>query len=392
MRGREGRVLLISGKATGLLFDNLPHLGESFAMPLLRSLTVSAQAAEHIRAGLERGHWTGLLPGVHQLAAEMGVNRKTIEAALRQLEHEGLVVGQGQGKKRLITLPAVKAVRSMRVGLMLFEHDDRHLEYIVNIHHSLVEAGHAVVVADKVLTELKMDQARVARAVEQTAADAWIILAGSREVVEWFSRQPVPAFALFGRHEGLPVASAGPDKVPAFAAAARHLVGLGHSRIVLVARRVRRLPELGRSERAFVNELTKHGIKVGEFNLPDWEETREGIQELMGSLFRITPPTAMIVEEAPIFAAVQQFLAGRGIRVPQQVSLICTDAAPTFAWCTPAISHILWEAAPLVRRVLSWAGRVSQGRVDVRQTVVPAVFITGGTTGPAPGLEAEGNG
>jgi DNA-binding GntR family transcriptional regulator len=56
-------------------------------MPLLHSLSVSSQAAAHIRAELERGRWTGLIPGVYQLAAELGVNRKTIEAALRQLEH-----------------------------------------------------------------------------------------------------------------------------------------------------------------------------------------------------------------------------------------------------------------------------------------------------------------
>ena len=152
---------------------------------------------------------------------------------------------------------------------------------------------------------------------------------------------------------------------------------------MLVARRARRLPILGRSESAFFNELKTHGIKVGDFNLPDWEESREGIQALLRSLFRITQPTAMIVEEAPIFAAVQQYLATHGIRVPQQVSLICTDSDPVFAWCTPTISHIRWEADPLVRRIVRWAANVSQGRKDLRQTVAPAEFVIGGTTGPA---------
>ena len=48
----------------------------------------------------------------------------------------------------------------------------------------------------------------------------------------------------------------------------------------------------------------------------------EGLQKLLGSLFRLTPPTAMIIDEAPLFAATQQFLASQGLRVPQQVSLI----------------------------------------------------------------------
>jgi DNA-binding LacI/PurR family transcriptional regulator len=363
-------------------FDSSPLPTGQLRMPLLRSLTVSAQAAAHIRSELERGRWSQVIPGVYQLAAELGVNRKTIESALQQLEHEGLLRGQGQGRKRRIVESYVKSARSMRVALLLYESTDLHLDYIVELQHALVEAGHTLSIASKSLTELKMDVSRVSRLVAQTSADAWILLAGSREVVAWFCQQPMPAFALFGRQEGLPIAAAGPNKIPAFAAAARHLVELGHSRIVLVTRRERRLPELGRSERAFINELMDHGIQVGNFNLPEWEETREGIHALLNSLFRLTPPTALMIEEAPIYAAVQQFLSNAGIRVPQQVSLICTDYDPTFAWCLPAISHVRWAAAPLVRRIVRWAENVSQGKSDIRQTGAPAEFVIGGTTGP----------
>ena len=353
-------------------------------MPLLRTLSVSAQAAAHIRAEVERGRWNGSIPGVYRLAIELGVNRKTVEAALRQLEHEGLLIGQGKGRKRLIVRQGGKPTRPMKIAVLLYEPVDRQLEYIVELQHALADDGHSVIVASKSLTELKMDVKRVSQLVKQTAADAWIILAGSREVLQWFCEQPKPAFALFGRWEGLPIAAAGPDKVPAFVEATNRLVGLGHRRVVLIARRVRRLPELGRSERSFLDTLIANGLKGSDFNLPDWEETPEGVQELLSSLFRVTPPTAMIVEEAPFFAAVLQFLAGRGVRVPQQVSVICTDADPTFTWCTPSISHIRWDSAPLVRRIVRWAARVGKGRKDVKQTGVPAEFIVGGTIGPVP--------
>lgn len=166
-------------------------------------------------------------------------------------------------------------------------------------------------------------------------------------------------------------------------AATRHLISLGHRRIVLVTRRGRRQPELGRAERAFLVELQAHGVPGGDFNLPDWEETQEGFQELLSSLFRVTPPTALIVDEAQFFVATQQFLAGRGIRVPQTVSLICTDANPVFVWCQPSIAHIRWDARPLVRRIVRWAATVSRGGRDVKQSSVPADFVEGATTGPA---------
>ena len=107
-----------------------------------------------------------------------------------------------------------------------------------------------------------------------------------------------------------------------------------------------------------------------------------GFHGLLSSLFRLTPPTALIIDGAPLFTAVQQFLAGRGIRVPQQVSLVCTDADRTFAWCMPAISHIRWDSGPVVRRMVQWAANVSHGKKDLRQTLTPAEFIEGGTTGP----------
>ena len=112
------------------------------------------------------------------------------------------------------------------------------------------------------------------------------------------------------------MARTGPDKEPAYLAATRHLMALGHRRIVLIARSPRRKPVPGRVERAFLTELAAHGIQTGDFNLPEWEETPAGFNALLTELFRHTPPTALIIEETSRFVAASQFLAGRGIMVP----------------------------------------------------------------------------
>ena len=350
----------------------------------LRLLSAAEQVALHLRRELERGHWVGSLPGVGPLAADLAVNRKTVEAALQQLETEGLLAGRGRGRKRRIVPPDGKTVRPMRIAILEYDPAGRTEGYMVELQHLLLAAGHTAFFAERSLLELGMNVTRVARLVRQTKAAAWVIGAGSREVLEWFCAQSVPAFALFGRREGLPIAGTGPDKTPALVSATRHLIGLGHRRIVLLSRKERRLPAPGRVERAILDELTAHGVPVGEYNLPDWEETREGFQELLGSLFRVTPPTALIVDGAPLFVAAQQFLAGRGIRLPQQISMVCTDANPAFEWCVPPVSHIRWDSGPVVRRIVRWAASVSHGKKDVRQTLTPAEFVTGGTIGPVP--------
>jgi LacI family transcriptional regulator len=230
-----------------------------------------------------------------------------------------------------------------------------------------------------------MTPGRIARMVMATEADAWVVMAGSRALLEWFVALNKPVLALFGRRGGLPIASVGPDKPPVMAAVTQTLLGLGHRRIVLLVRQLRRLPQPGASEQAFLDTLAAHGIAPGPYHLPDWEESVDGFYGRLEALFQVSPPTAVIVDEVPLFMAAQQFFAGRGLRVPQDVSLICTDASPDFDWCRPTVAHIRWDTRPVVRRILRWAENVGRGKEDLRQTLTPAEFVVGGTIGPVNG-------
>ncbi len=356
------------------------------AMPL-RLLSHPEQVAAHLRDELRRGRWRGRMPGVLRLSAELDIGRNTIEAALQLLEQESVLVPQGAGRRRRIAVPHDKVARPLRVAIL--DHDPPAVAlaegYMAELLHLLGEAGHSAFFATKCLQELRMDVGRVARVVRQTEADAWVVSAGSREVLEWFATQPVPVLALFGRRDGLPIAGVGPDKGSAFVAITRRLIELGHRRIVLLTRRMRRLPAPGKVERAILDEMAAHGIETGLYNLPDWEETIEGFHRCLKELFRVTPPTALIVDEAPLLVATQQFLGERGLRVPGDVSLVCDDADPAFAWCQPTIAHIRWDSRPVVRRVVRWAANVSHGKPDRRQTLTKAEFVAGGTIGPVKG-------
>ena len=205
-------------------------------MPLVRILSAVEQVAGYLRKELSRGQWSGHLPGVDRLAPELGVSRKTLEAALRLLEGEGVLMRNGPRRKRSIALQGVQSRPALRLALLLSEEVDRRLDYIVDIEHELSDAGHSVNIAPGTLVELGMDVKRIERMVKKTPADAWVIVGGSGEVLEWFCGQPLPAFAIFGRRRGLPIAGVGPDKPPAFVEATRALISLGHRRIVLLAR------------------------------------------------------------------------------------------------------------------------------------------------------------
>lgn len=355
-------------------------------MKPIRILSAAGQVAAHLRGEILRGDLAGDMPGIHQLAAGLVANHKTVKAALMLLEKEGLLVPQGAGRaRRIAALPGDAPVPSLRVAILNYDPPERIAGYVIELLHSLLDAGHSAFFSGKSLTEMGMDLRRVIEHVRQTEADVWVVSSGSRELLEWFAASGKPAFALFGRRGGLPIAGAGPDKNQAYTNLTRHLAGLGHRRIVLLVRGERRLPQPGASERAFLAELGAHGIAVGPYHLPDWVETVAGFHARLDSLFQTTPPTALITQEAPFFLAAMQFLMGRGLRVPRDVSLACADGDPGFTWFRPTVSHIAWDSAPVVRSAVRWAANIARGKKDLRQILTKAEFIPGGTIGPAKG-------
>lgn len=353
-------------------------------MPRLSILSATDQVASFLKSELLAGAWTGLMPGGDRLAAELGVGRDTIEAALGRLEEEGILVNQGRRRRRRIELAASQGVgRRMRVGLLLDEAASRRLDYLVELEHELARAGHLVFHPPRSMSELGQDPARIAAMMEGPQVDAWLVLSGTRDLLERLSAGPVPAFAIFGRRRGLPIGGVGPDKPLALAKAARHLIGLGHRRISLLVRPRRRLPGPGASERAFLGELSAAGISPGAYHLPDWEESIEGFHGCLESLFKVTPPTALIIDESPFLVSTLQFLGKHGLQVPEDVSLVCTDDDPCFAWCRPSVAHIRWDSRPVVKRIVTWVGAISRGRMDRRQTLTASEFVSGATVGPA---------
>lgn len=351
-------------------------------MSSLRFYSKIEQVAIHLRAELSTGRWVDEMPGRQELANELGINAQTVEAALRELERDGVLVGQGSGKRRRIALN--KTARSaLKVRTLPFDQLDQGSAYDNEVLHRLREKGYSAAFAEHSLHDLRMNVKRVAAYVKTEAADIWIVCAGSREILEWFANQPTPVFAQFGRHQGLPLAGIRVDKIPAMKSAVRRLYELGHRRMVLLVRSESVKPCPGIFEQAFLDELNALSLPTGDYNLPDWGSDSAGFHHCLESLFKHTPPTVLFLSEVQLFIAAQQYLARRRIYAPHDVSLICHDPDSAFSWCNPPVSHIRWESQPVVNRMVQWVENIARGKTDIKQTLVYADFIEGGTIGPA---------
>jgi DNA-binding LacI/PurR family transcriptional regulator len=189
---------------------------------------------------------------------------------------------------------------------------------------------------------------------------------------------------MFGRQSQLPIASLATVKSPALANVLRRLVDLGHRRIAMIAREERRKPSPGMMERRYLEELERLGIGTGAFNLPDWEDNVQDLHRCLDSLFRHTPPTALLLSEPPLFFAMLQYLLGKGFDVPRDVSLVVLDDHPTFSWFLPEVSRLRTDIHRWIPRVVRWVDHVANGKEDLLETLIHAEFIEGGTIGPVP--------
>ena len=135
---------------------------------------------------------------------------------------------------------------------------------------------------------------------------------------------------------------------------------------------------------AFREELIAAGIPFGDYNLPDWDQTAEGMRALLPSLFRLTPPTAMIFSDYdPVMSAIS-FFANRGVDVPRSVSLVSMTDPPSIEWHIPSLSHFRVNWDGMAREIIRWAGDVSRGRPQRPLRTFDAVFVPGATIGPPP--------
>lgn len=360
-------------------------------MHVLHRLNLAEQAALHMQREIEAGRWKGRLPGIARLAEELGMSRAKVLEALALVEARGLIVTQGAARHREVvphqTLTSSNG--SLRIGIL--HHEDPAYaapmtkEAILTLKHDLEQLGHGVFHSSKSQIALGGDVRRITKMVEQHQADAWVVCRGSALLLDWFCKQQTPFIAVDGSIDHSPMAAASLMPGAAFREAIRQLIALGHKRIVWVCPPHWVRPAPTKMVRAFWSQLTASGLSAGDYNTPHYDGTPEGFQLLLDSLFRLTPPTAMIVPCQNHAFALMNFLNRRGLSIPHDLSLIVGAPGPALHWIHPPIAYLQYDSLSLVRRIVRWVENCAKGGLpDLDQELINATLVAGETMVPPP--------
>ncbi len=355
-------------------------------MQQTRPATIRQQTLHILREGILSRRWAGVLPGVRTLAKELAVSIGTLQGALKRLEKEGVIGSRGSGRRRQVGTieTTITTTPKLRIGILTAEavatNSAPAQAFFYGLINTMEQAGHLPFLASKTMDCLKHDPAAILALMRESRADAWVVSRASGDVLAALAEDsPAPFIASGGRVSAVKqIAAAGIDITDALRDCVRHLVALGHTRIVMVMPACHREPTPGVMPQVFLDELSAAGIRPGPYNLPAWECSRQGFDGLLKSLFSLTPPTALILEDARQLTATLGFFAHHKISA-QNIALIVSETDSTLEWIAHRPGLITFDDAKLIQRIMDWVGSCARGAPEREKIILKASFTPGDT-------------
>lgn len=313
-----------------------------------------------LRQFLAEGEWKERLPGERSLALRIGVSRPTLHEALLILEKEGVLRRRAKAAWQILAAPSDVARGPRKViflsPLKLEDYDAFALHQYTVLSGHLAERGHETE-AIRLPSAGKGGSTRLlADLSRQNRPDAWVLYRCSPATQAWFAQSGLPAVVMGSAPESLELRSIDVD----YRAAGRHamstLLRLGHQ----PERTVFLMPAeklLGHAE-AQSGIAEALGERARQARVTLLAGSPADLRTKLDDLWRGTPPTALIVLRPLQTLTVMTHLARKGVRIPEDVSLLALDDNPVLDRLVPVPSRYrkdIAHFASLLRRALEQA-------------------------------------
>lgn len=168
--------------------------------------------------------------------------------------------------------------------------------------------------------------------------------------------------------------------------AVEHLLALGHQRIAFIAGN----PGSGQSgerERGYLDALATAGIEADPALIENGAFVQPGGFSAARRLLALPhPPTGIFAANDEMAFGAMDAISSRGLKVPDDVSVIGFDDIPTSSYVFPTLSTIRQPFDTMAARAVGELVDMIDGRpVDAVKIALPTRLVVRNSTGPAPG-------
>lgn len=168
-------------------------------------------------------------------------------------------------------------------------------------------------------------------------------------------------------------------------AAVAHLAALGHRRIAFIGGRISRGVAIGRLT-GYRQGLSEAGLSADVRLVREGDLDEEsGRRETAALLELPEPPTAIFCVNDRTAFGVRSMLAERGLRVPEDVSVVGFDDIPLASLIQPPLTTVRQPTHELGRLAATFLlERIAHPDAAHQRSVLPCQLVVRGTSGPAP--------
>ncbi len=166
--------------------------------------------------------------------------------------------------------------------------------------------------------------------------------------------------------------------------AARHLAGLGHRTVAILAGESA-VGNVRDRLAGFRAEMARRGSTVPDDHVATGPQAVELGDQVLGLMAQHPRPTAVFATNDIVAFGAWRRLLERGLRIPADVSLVGFDDIEMSGYLLPALTTIRQDKDALGQRAAEVLLALLRGREPpARLTLVPTELVVRGSTGPPP--------
>lgn len=352
--------------------------------PLPHRHSLVAQTVESLCAGIRSGYWREHLPGERELGERLGVSRRTIGAALLELQRQGWIETAQRQRRRIARRPARARGGGPRRSIAILSASpmqgmpQQTLVMLDALKEQFTRAGYALEFHINPACFSAHPARALQKLVREKPASVWLQLGSSDPTQAWFAEQGIPCLLLGTGHAESPLPSIDCDH----RAACRHAGGLllrrGHLHLAIVLPQGRRGGDAA-SEAGVREAIAQH--RGARLRVLRHDGTAAHLCSVLDSTLREpAPPTAYVVARPMHALTVMMHLMRRGRRIPEDVAVIARDDDTYLQAASPSLARYAVDPAALARRV-ALAGRqlAEAGTLRARAIRLMPAFVPGGS-------------